>query len=320
MSKDRLTGPGGFIDISSSTPFVGYMCSFTAQGLKVEGTDGTLKIHQEGKVKKFVPEVYEITFSGDEAVKRGQTVLYITERAVFQRTSAHDVIELIEIAPGVDLQKDILDQMEFEPVVSPNLRVMDPRIFKDEKMNAESDFFGSLEDRCNYHEGDHTIYIDLFGVTLNTNEDVVWFFDGLRAILTPLVDAKGPINVVANYEGFNMGKGLEELFGEQIEKIDTDLYKSVKRYTGSAFTRAKLKSNLSMNEWNAKDIFESFDVNGDGTIQTEELEEGFERLFHMKLSPEDLQAFKIADNQAMVNRESFAAGVKHVLQNKKKQI
>lgn len=84
-------------------------------------------------------------FSGDEAVKRGQFVYFVTERAVFRRTSSHDVLELIEIAPGVDLQKDILDQMDFVPAISPDLTLMDDRIFKDEKMNAASDFFGSLE-------------------------------------------------------------------------------------------------------------------------------------------------------------------------------
>lgn len=145
MSKDRLTGPGGFIDISSCTKDVYFMSSFTAVGLEVEGKDGKLTIKQEGKVKKFLPDVFELTFSGDEAVKRGQFVYFVTERAVFRRSSSHDVLELIEIAPGVDLQKDILDQMDFTPAISPDLTLMDARIFKDEKMNAASDFFGSLE-------------------------------------------------------------------------------------------------------------------------------------------------------------------------------
>lgn len=151
MSKSRLTGPGGFIDISSCTRDVYFMASFTAVDLEVECSDDGLKIVTEGKVKKFVPEVYEKTFSGDEAVKRGQFVYFVTERAVFRRTSSHDVIELVEIAPGVDLQKDILDQMEFTPAISPDLKLMDPRIFRDEKMNAASDFFGSLEGTIALH-------------------------------------------------------------------------------------------------------------------------------------------------------------------------
>jgi hypothetical protein len=221
MSKDRLTGPGGFIDISSCTQNVFFMASFTAAGLNVEcdSESATLKITREGKVKKFVNEVYEKTFCGDEAVNRGQRVYYVTERAVFRRTRDHPVLELTEIAPGVDLQKDILDQMEFVPAISPDLKVMDQRIFKDEKMNASSDFFGSLEgkiitigrsfvfpwdsltfplflclvpERCAYHAADHTVYIDLFGITLNSEDDVRWFTNGLREIFSPLVEGASP--------------------------------------------------------------------------------------------------------------------------------
>jgi acyl CoA:acetate/3-ketoacid CoA transferase len=63
------------------------------------------------------------------------------------------MIELVEVAKGVDIQKDIIDQMDFEPVISPDLKIMDPRIFKEEKMNVTSELFGSLEERCKYHEG-----------------------------------------------------------------------------------------------------------------------------------------------------------------------
>lgn len=192
MSKERLTGPGGFIDISSCTQNVFFMASFTAVGLDVEccHDSAQLKINQEGKVKKFVTDVYEKTFCGDEAVNRGQRVYYVTERAVFRRTKEHPVLELVEIAPGVDLQKDIIDQMDFAPVISPDLRLMDPRIFRDKKMNASSDFFGSLEERCVYHEADHTIYLDLFGITLNSDDDVRWFTKGLREIFSPYVEGK----------------------------------------------------------------------------------------------------------------------------------
>lgn len=154
MSKDRLTGPGGFIDISQSTRNICFMTSLTAKGLEVSCPgDGSLKIEKEGSVKKFVSEVFEKTFSGDEAVKRGQQVFYVTERAVFRRTAAHDQIELIEIAQGVDIQKDVIDQMDFDPVISPDLTIMDPRIFKTPKMNVTTELFGSLEERCKYHEG-----------------------------------------------------------------------------------------------------------------------------------------------------------------------
>lgn len=156
MSADRLTGPGGFINISQSTGNIVFMTPFTTKGLEIGTTmEGNLEIKQEGKIKKFVNNVFEITFSGDEAVRRGQNVLYVTERAVFRRTAKHEVLELIEIAPGIDLQKDVLDQLDFEPVVSPNLKIMDNRIYQEAPMKVGAEMFGSLKERVNYHEEDH---------------------------------------------------------------------------------------------------------------------------------------------------------------------
>lgn len=99
MSSDRLTGPGGFVDISQSTKHVVFMTPLTTKGLRVSAFHDSLKIDQEGNVKKFVNQVFEKTFSGDEAVRRGQKVFYVTERAVFRRTADHDTIELVEVAP-----------------------------------------------------------------------------------------------------------------------------------------------------------------------------------------------------------------------------
>ncbi|ECP4902866.1 acetate CoA-transferase YdiF, partial [Salmonella enterica subsp. enterica serovar Typhimurium] len=106
--------------------------TLTAGSLKTEITDGKLNILQEGRVKKFVSELPEITFSGKIALERGLDVRYITERAVF--TLKQDGLHLIEIAPGVDLQRDILDKMDFSPVISPDLKLMDTRLFTDSTM------------------------------------------------------------------------------------------------------------------------------------------------------------------------------------------
>ena len=174
MSKERLTGPGGFVDISQSTRNVCFMSTFTAKGLDVAFSgEGTVSIEQEGSIKKFVKEVLEVTFSGVEASRRGQQVYYVTERCVFRKSAAHTELELVEIAPGIDLQKDILDQMEFTPVISKDLKLMDKRFFKDEKMEIE--LFGSLAERCTYHEDDHLIFLDLFGVSIQSKTEVDWF-------------------------------------------------------------------------------------------------------------------------------------------------
>ena len=128
----RCTGPGGFINISQNTPKVHFIGTFTAGGLKEEVCDGRLVILQEGRQKKFRKAVQQITFSGGYAKSTGQKVMYITERAVFELTP--DGLLLTEIAPGIDLQKDVLDQMEFMPLISENLRLMDERIFREGRM------------------------------------------------------------------------------------------------------------------------------------------------------------------------------------------
>ena len=129
----RCTGPGGFINISQNTPRVHFIGTFTTGGLRETVENGKLIILQEGQQRKFCKKIQQITFSGDYAASTGQQVMYITERAVF-RLDGHELL-LTEIAPGIDLQKDILDQMEFRPKIADNLRLMDSRIFLDKKMN-----------------------------------------------------------------------------------------------------------------------------------------------------------------------------------------
>ena len=123
----RTTGPGGFINIVQSTPTVCFMSTFTASGLKTSVDEGRLVILQEGKARKFCKKVQQITFSADYARKNGQRILYITERAVF--VLGESGLVLTEIAPGVDLERDILSQMDFRPEIAPDLKEMDRRIF-----------------------------------------------------------------------------------------------------------------------------------------------------------------------------------------------
>ena len=127
-----MPGCGGFIDVTQPTPLVIFAGTFTAGGAKYEVADGKLTIVNEGKSRKFRKNVQQITFSAEYAAESGQKVLYVTERAVLRLTK--DGIVLEEIAPGVDLQKDVLDQMDFEPIVSENLKLMDERIFRAGKM------------------------------------------------------------------------------------------------------------------------------------------------------------------------------------------
>lgn len=131
----KIAGCGGFINITQNAKAVVYCGTFTAGGFKAQILDGKLVIEKEGKIKKFLNHVEQITFSGEYAIQKGQKVMYITERAVFNLTDKGMV--LTEIAPGVDLQKDIIDLMEFKPIIDDNLKTMDMRIFKDEPMNLK---------------------------------------------------------------------------------------------------------------------------------------------------------------------------------------
>jgi propionate CoA-transferase len=131
----KIAGCGGFINITQNAKKVIFCGTFTVGGLKTNIFEGKLIIENEGKSKKFIKDVEQITFSGDYAKDVKQIVLYITERAVFRLTSAG--VELEEIAPGVDLQKDILDQMDFKPIISEELKIMDKRIFEDKLMNLK---------------------------------------------------------------------------------------------------------------------------------------------------------------------------------------
>ncbi|MDK2822061.1 MAG: propionate CoA-transferase [Clostridia bacterium] len=133
----RIAGCGGFINISQNAKKVVFCGTLTAGGLKVTIQDGKLKIINEGVQKKFVNRVQQITFSGEYAQEKKQPVLYITERAVFELKP--NGIVLTEIAPGIDLEKDVLNQIDFEVKISDNLKQMDKRIFYPQPMGIKEE-------------------------------------------------------------------------------------------------------------------------------------------------------------------------------------
>jgi propionate CoA-transferase len=131
----KIAGCGGFINITQNSKKVVFCGTFTAGGLSIEIQNAKINILKEGKTNKFVNAVEQITFSGDYAVDVAQPVLYITERAVFELSDKGLV--LTEIAPGIDLDKDILAHMAFKPEVSKNLIFMDDRIFSENIMGLK---------------------------------------------------------------------------------------------------------------------------------------------------------------------------------------
>lgn len=130
----RITGCGGFINITQNAKRVFFCGSFTAKGLKIKAANGKLVIENEGSVKKFLKKVNHVTFSGDYARQVKQPVLYLTERCVFELKD--DGLHLIEVAPGIDIDKDILAHMEFKPIIK-EPKLMDARIFTDAIMGIK---------------------------------------------------------------------------------------------------------------------------------------------------------------------------------------
>jgi propionate CoA-transferase len=123
----RPVGCGGFINITRSARKLVFCGTFTAGGLEVEVGGGRLAIRKEGRSRKFIERVEQITFNGHDAALRRQEVVFVTERAVFRLRE--DGLELVEIAPGIDLQADVLAHMDFAPIVR-DVRTMDPGLFE----------------------------------------------------------------------------------------------------------------------------------------------------------------------------------------------
>jgi propionate CoA-transferase len=133
----RIIGPGGFINISQNAKTVIFSGTFTAGKSDLSWPNGQMQITRDGAGQKFVSAVEQITYSGTYGRERGQRVLYVTERAVFRLDASG--VELIEIAPGIDLQRDVIARMGFQPKISPNLATMDARLFSPKRLNLARD-------------------------------------------------------------------------------------------------------------------------------------------------------------------------------------
>ncbi|WP_428036499.1 acyl CoA:acetate/3-ketoacid CoA transferase [Amphritea sp.] len=131
----KLAGAGGFINITQNTHDLYFLGTFTSGPQQIEISNGKIQIIKNGPVRKFHRQVQQITFNGEYAIQQGHSVTFITERAVFLLTA--EGLRLTEIAPGIDLQKDILEQMEFTPIIDENLILMDPRLFNTGPMNLQ---------------------------------------------------------------------------------------------------------------------------------------------------------------------------------------
>ncbi len=236
----RLAGAGGFINISQNAKKVVFVGTFTAGRLRVAVEGGRLRIVQDGTVKKFVREVEHRTFSGGYSVQRGQPVLYVTERCVFALT--REGLELVEVAPGIDIERDILARMEFRPIIRRDPAIMDRRIFSNEPMGLRDDLLRiPLERRFTYHPQEDLFFVNFEGHVVRNREDVERIRRAVEAILSPLGHK---VYVIVNYDHFEIFPDVIDEYSAMVGDLVDRFYSGVTRYTTSGFLRAKLGDAL----------------------------------------------------------------------------
>lgn len=236
----RLAGAGGFINISQNAKKVVFVGTFMAGAQEIALADGRLRILRDGSARKFVREVEHRTFSGKQAVKWDKFVLYITERCVFRLCA--EGLELIEVAPGVDLQRDILDRMDFMPIMREPPRLMDRRIFREEPMGLRAGLLERpLEERLFYDAAQNQFFVDFAGVNIRSIEDIQRVEHAVDARLAPVGHK---VNAIVNYDRFSIVPELVDDYIDMVKVLMDRHYLDVTRYTSNGFLRMRLGEAL----------------------------------------------------------------------------
>ncbi|MCF7996883.1 MAG: malonate decarboxylase subunit alpha [Chromatiaceae bacterium] len=231
----KLAGAGGFINITQNSRIVIFVGTFMAGGLKVEVADGQLKILNEGKYRKFVEKIDQVTFSGVYAAQTGKQVIYVTERCVLALTP--DGLELTEVAPGIDIERDILPYMAFRPIIR-DPQPMDERIFRPEPMGLKESLLAiSLLERISYDAERNLLFLNFQALTLRTPKDAQ---DVQDAVERKCKEIGKQVDVVVNYDGFAVSEPALDAYAQVVEHMVTHYYGKITRYTTSAFLRDKL--------------------------------------------------------------------------------
>jgi propionate CoA-transferase len=216
----RLAGAGGFINISQNAKEVVFVGTFCCAG----------------DAPKFVPEVGHRTFSGREALKRGQKVMYVTECAVFRLHERG--LALVEIAPGLDLERDILAKMGFRPLIEQLPATMDPRLFYEGAMGLRARLLlRPLPGRFGYDAGQRTLFINFERLSIRTLDDVESVRHEVERRLRPLGHK---VFAVVNYDHFHLDPELEDEWAAMVRALSDRYYLNVTRYSTGGFLRAKL--------------------------------------------------------------------------------
>ena len=247
----RFAGAGGFINITQNARSLVFAGTFTAGGLRVAAAEGSLRIVQEGRSRKFVAAVEQVTFNGRLAAAAGHRVLYVTERCVFRLTS--EGLALIEVAPGIDLERDILALMDFRPLVA-DPKPMDARLFRAAAMGLEGMLLDRpLADRFTLDPTRSMLFIDFAGYRVQTTAQVEAVREQVRSLVQPL---GRKVEAVIDYDGCHISAPIAEVWFDMARDVQTRFYDKASRYTTSAFMRLKLGDALQRREM-APHVFES---------------------------------------------------------------
>jgi propionate CoA-transferase len=238
----KLAGAGGFINISQNAKTVVFAGTFSAGGLEVKAGGGRLSIVREGRAFKFGAQVQQITFAGARAAAGGQRVLYVTERCVFELTPRGLV--LAEVAPGVDLERDILQRMGFAPLMPEAPQPMDARLFTDEPMGLRHLLLDpDLPRRIHYDAARDTLFLNFQHLQVRSPADI----EAIRTAVDERCRAIGHrVDTVVNYDGFHVAPGLEDGYDAMAQQMAERHYGQVTRYASGAFKRMKVSRALDV--------------------------------------------------------------------------
>jgi propionate CoA-transferase len=236
----KFAGSGGFINISQNAGKLCFLGTFVAPA-RTTVVDGRVVTVDEPAMPKFVEEVEHRTFSGARAAELGHPVFFITDRCVFQLTSRG--LQLTEIAPGLDLDRDVLAHMGFEPIITSEPAIMDQRIFRPAPMGLRDELLTvPLEARFSYDERRNVFFLNMEGLAPATAEEV----EHIRQEIEKRLAAVGrKVHLVANYDNFNLPTDLYDQYVAALQDLASRFYLSATRYTTSAFMRLKLHDHLA---------------------------------------------------------------------------
>jgi propionate CoA-transferase len=236
----RLAGAGGFINISQNAKTVVFAGTFTAGDPQLLVEDGQVRVLREGSQRKFVQDVEHRTFSGRLACARKQRVLYVTERCVFRLAGQGEqtFLELVEIAPGMDLQRDILAHMEFVPRVSPDLQTMDRTLFEPGLVGMRERLLATpLEQRFELDVQHALLFINFEGLAITDASQIAGIEAQVVTLLKPLAMR---VAVVVNYDSFTILPGLAPAYATMVQSLTDRFYSRVTRYGTGGFLKARL--------------------------------------------------------------------------------